>query len=104
MKIAIIGTGKVGRGLAARLASLGHAVVIGTRNPADTMARTAALDGNDTSPFANWQHDNPAIRLVTLPEAGVQERSSSTLPMGNMSWPHSRASVRNGSLEKYCWI
>lgn len=71
MKIAIIGTGKVGRGLAARLASLGHDVVIGTRNPADTMARTAALDGNDTSPFANWQHDNPAIRLVTLPEAGV---------------------------------
>ena len=70
MKIAIIGTGMVGRGLAGRLSGLGHDVVIGTRNVDETLARTEP-DAMGTPPFAHWQQDNPAIRLVTLPEAGV---------------------------------
>ncbi|MFG6444642.1 NADPH-dependent F420 reductase [Microbacterium sp. P07] len=70
MKIAVIGTGMVGRGLAGRLADLGHDVVIGTRNPADTLARTET-GTLGTSPYAQWQQDNPAISLVTLPQAGA---------------------------------
>ena len=40
MKIAVLGTGSVGRTIAGRLAELGHDVVIGTRDPAATLART----------------------------------------------------------------
>lgn len=70
MKIAVIGTGMVGRGLAGRLAGLGHDVVIGTRNPADTLARTDT-DSMGTPPYQQWQQDNPAVSLATLPEAGA---------------------------------
>ena len=70
MKIAIIGTGMVGRGLAARLAGLGHDVVIGTRSVEETLARTVP-DGMGTPPFAQWQQDNPEVRLVALPDAGA---------------------------------
>ncbi len=40
MRIAVLGTGVVGRTLAAKLDELGHEVVIGTRDPAATNART----------------------------------------------------------------
>jgi len=69
MQIAIIGTGMVGRGLATRLTGLGHDVVIGTRSLADTLGRTEP-DGMGTPPFAQWQRENSAVRLVTLPQAG----------------------------------
>lgn len=39
MQIAVLGTGTVGRALAARLAELGHHVVLGTRDPAATRSR-----------------------------------------------------------------
>lgn len=69
MKIAIIGTGMVGRGLAARLAGLGHDVVIGTRDVDKTLARSTP-DAMGTPPYAKWQQDNPDVRLLSLPEAG----------------------------------
>lgn len=69
MKIAIIGTGMVGRGLAGRLAELGHDVVIGTRDVDGTLSRTEH-DAMGTPPYANWQQQNPAVRLVALPDAG----------------------------------
>ena len=40
MKIAVLGTGIVGRTLAGRLAELDHEVTVGTRDPAATLART----------------------------------------------------------------
>jgi predicted dinucleotide-binding enzyme len=40
MKIAVLGTGTVGRALARRLSGLGHDVVIGTRSVEQTRART----------------------------------------------------------------
>ncbi|WP_245721970.1 NAD(P)-binding domain-containing protein [Nocardia crassostreae] len=40
MKIGILGTGSVGRTLAARLVELGHDVVIGTRDVAATEAKS----------------------------------------------------------------
>nr|MCU0476038.1 NAD(P)-binding domain-containing protein [Anaerolineae bacterium] len=39
MNITIFGTGGVGQTLAAKLASLGHAVMIGTRDPQATHQR-----------------------------------------------------------------
>lgn len=39
MRIAVLGTGMVGRALAARLAELGHDVTMGTRDPEQTRAR-----------------------------------------------------------------
>ena len=53
MKIAVLGTGPVGRARRGRLASLGHDVVIGTRDPQATLARTEP-DTMGTPPFASW--------------------------------------------------
>lgn len=69
MKIAVLGTGMVGQTLAARLAELGHEVVIGTRDPVATVARTAS-GGMGTPPFAQWQADHPEVGLLSFPEAG----------------------------------
>ena len=40
VRFGILGTGVVGKTIAARLASLGHDVIIGTRTPAETLSRT----------------------------------------------------------------
>ena len=70
MKIAVIGTGMVGRALAGRLAGLGHDVVIGTREVEQTLARTER-DRMGTPPYSEWQRANPAVRLLRLREAGA---------------------------------
>ncbi len=68
MKIAVIGTGMVGRTLAGRLDGLGHDVVVGTRDVDETLRRT----GDEDHPsFREWQQDHPGVRLVTFPAAGV---------------------------------
>lgn len=69
MKIAVLGTGMVGRALAGRLSELGHDVAIGTRDPRTTLARTAP-GALGTPPYATWQADHPTVRLLTLAEAG----------------------------------
>lgn len=53
MKIAVLGTGMVGRTIAARLDELGHDVVVGTRDPEATRARD----------------DAPALPLATVADA-----------------------------------
>jgi predicted dinucleotide-binding enzyme len=70
MKIAVLGTGMVGRALAGRLSGLGHDVVIGTRNVEQTRARTEP-DAMGTPPYSHWQEENSDVRLMTLPEAGA---------------------------------
>lgn len=69
MKIAVLGTGMVGRGLAARLAGLGHDVVVGTRDPAQTLARTES-DALGNPPYAVWQESHQEVRLLAFREAG----------------------------------
>jgi predicted dinucleotide-binding enzyme len=68
MRIGILGTGGVGQTLAGRLAERGHAVVIGTRDPAATLARTAP-DAMGNPPFAAWHGEHPEVRLGTFAEA-----------------------------------
>ena len=58
MQVAVLGTGSVGRTIAPRLVELGHAVRLGTRDPAATRAR----DG--------WT-DLPGVPLVTFAEAAA---------------------------------
>lgn len=62
MNIAILGTGMVGRTIAARLSQLGHKVALGTRDPAATLARTES-DAMRTPPYAQWQAEHPELAL-----------------------------------------
>jgi predicted dinucleotide-binding enzyme len=68
MRCAVLGTGVVGRTLAARLASLGHEVLIGTRDPEATLARTDH-DAYGNPPYREWQAQHPQVRL--MPFAGA---------------------------------
>ena len=68
MKIAVLGTGMVGRALAARLAGLGHEVSVGTRDVDATTARTEP-DGMGNPPYSTWASANPTITLATFADA-----------------------------------
>jgi predicted dinucleotide-binding enzyme len=70
MDIAVLGTGSVGRALAARLDELGHHVVVGTRDPRATLARTEP-DGMGNPPYAGWQGEHARIDLRTFAEAAA---------------------------------
>ena len=68
MRIGILGTGLVGQALAAKLAEAGHEVVIGTRDPAATLAR-AEPDGYGNPPFGTWHTQHPEVELGTFADA-----------------------------------
>jgi predicted dinucleotide-binding enzyme len=70
MKIAVLGTGTVGRTIAAKLAELGHEVVVGTRDPESTLARTEP-DAMGNPPYSIWQGEHPDIRLAPYAEAAA---------------------------------
>jgi predicted dinucleotide-binding enzyme len=71
MKTAVLGTGTVGRTIAARLAELGHTVTVGTRSPEATLARTEA-DAMGTAPFAAWAAANPGVTLAGYADAAAR--------------------------------
>ena len=68
MKIGVLGTGTVGRTLAARLSELGHEVMIGTRDPAKSRARTAP-DAYGNLPLGRWLESQPRLKLGSFAEA-----------------------------------
>jgi predicted dinucleotide-binding enzyme len=70
MRFAVLGTGIVGRTIAAKLASLGHEVVIGTRDPQATLARTEP-DFMGNPPFATWHAEHTGVALQTFAEAAA---------------------------------
>jgi predicted dinucleotide-binding enzyme len=70
MKIAVLGTGMVGRALSSRLAGLGHDVAIGTRD-VDTTLSAAEPDRMGNVPFVQWHADHSEVRLLTFADAGV---------------------------------
>ncbi|HET8880154.1 MAG TPA: NAD(P)-binding domain-containing protein [Arthrobacter sp.] len=70
MKIAVFGTGTVGPAVAGALAKLGHDVVIGTRDPQATLARTEAGPMGGV-PFAQWHASNSGIPLTTFADAAA---------------------------------
>ncbi|GAA3223516.1 NADPH-dependent F420 reductase [Actinocorallia longicatena] len=68
MRIAVLGTGMVGRALADRLDELGHEVAVGTRDVAGTLARTVP-DGEVS--YAAWQREHPSVRTETFAAAAA---------------------------------
>jgi len=70
MEVAVLGTGMVGRALAAKLADLGHDVVVGTRDVGETLARTEPGPMGHP-PYAEWQKEHANVRLVPYAEAGA---------------------------------
>lgn len=68
MYIGILGTGVVGQTIAVKLAELGHAVMIGTREVARTMAHTDPGPYGQP-PFNAWIKQNPGVRLGSYAEA-----------------------------------
>jgi 8-hydroxy-5-deazaflavin:NADPH oxidoreductase len=70
MKIAVIGTGMVGRTFASRLIGLGHDVVIGTRGVTDTLSRTDQSRPG-MPPYSEWQREHPDVGLASFADAGA---------------------------------
>ena len=71
MKIAVLGTGVVGRALAGRLSQLDHEVTVGTRDPAATLARTEP-DQMGNPPYGQWQAQHAAVQLTALADAAAE--------------------------------
>jgi len=68
VKIAVLGTGSVGRTLAGRLAELGHEVTVGTRDPVATLARSEP-DSMGNPPLSDWLAERPQVRLGSFADA-----------------------------------
>lgn len=68
MRIGILGTGMVGQTLAAKLDALGHDVMIGTRDPAATLARNEPHPFG-FPPFSAWHGEHPRVQVKTFAEA-----------------------------------
>jgi 8-hydroxy-5-deazaflavin:NADPH oxidoreductase len=70
VRFGILGTGVVGKTIAVRLDDLGHDVIVGTRNPEETLSRTDP-DQYGNPPFGAWQEEHPEVRLGTFAEAAA---------------------------------
>ncbi len=70
VRFGILGTGTVGKTIAARLAGLEHEVMVGTRNPEETTSRTKP-DPYGNPPFSAWQEEHPEVKLGTFAEAAA---------------------------------
>jgi len=68
VRFGILGTGVVGKTIAARLDGMGHEVVVGTRSPEKTPSRTE-LDQYGNPTFSAWQQEHPEVQLSTFGEA-----------------------------------
>ena len=70
VKFGILGTGVVGKTISAQLDGLGHEVMIGTRDPEETLSRSEP-DAYGNPPFSVWQEEHPRVRLGTFGEAAA---------------------------------
>jgi 8-hydroxy-5-deazaflavin:NADPH oxidoreductase len=70
VRFGILGTGVVGKTIAARLDGMGHEVMVGTRNPEETTSR-AESDAYGNPPFSAWQEEHPEVKLATFSEAAA---------------------------------
>jgi predicted dinucleotide-binding enzyme len=68
MKIAVLGTGVVGQIISEKLASLGHEVIIGTRDVKNTLERVAK-DNFGRPSFKEWHEQHPDVKLGTYADA-----------------------------------
>ena len=84
MKIGVLGTGVVGQTIAAKLAELGHEVVVGTRDPAATLARTEP-DRFGNPPLKVWLEGRARVRLGTFTEAAAHGELVMNATSGDVS-------------------
>jgi predicted dinucleotide-binding enzyme len=84
MNIGILGTGIVGRTIAARLAGLGHDVTLGTRQVARTLANTQS-DRMGNPPMSEWLRQNPKVKLGTFAEAAAAGELLVNATLGSVS-------------------
>lgn len=70
MKIGVFGTGMVGQVIAEKLESLGHDVMLGTRDVQQTMAREAK-DNSGRPALKDWMAAHPKVRLGSFAEAAA---------------------------------
>jgi hypothetical protein len=70
MRFGIMGTGVVGQTLAAKLVELGHQVMIGTRDAAETRARTGPGRYGEP-PLGDWLRQNPEVQLGSFAQAAA---------------------------------
>lgn len=68
MKIGILGTGSVGQTLASKLFTLGHELMIGTRDVKEKL-QNETRDHYGNASFAEWHKQNKQINLGTFAEA-----------------------------------
>jgi predicted dinucleotide-binding enzyme len=68
MKVAILGTGMVGRIIAIKVNQLGHQATIGTRDPEKTLANTSK-DNYGNPPYKDWSKDHQKIGLADFATA-----------------------------------
>jgi predicted dinucleotide-binding enzyme len=69
MRIGILGTGGVGQTLAGKIASLGHEVMVGTRDVQAALARTEAGWGAEV--LSKWHAEHPDVKLGTFADAAA---------------------------------
>jgi 8-hydroxy-5-deazaflavin:NADPH oxidoreductase len=89
MRIAVLGTGMVGRAVSSRLAELGHEVTVGTRDPEATRSRPdhQAAPGVDLATFAEAAREaelvvnatNGSVSLEVLDLAGADNLAGKVL-------------------------
>jgi 8-hydroxy-5-deazaflavin:NADPH oxidoreductase len=84
VRFGILGTGVVGRTIAARLDGMGHEVMVGTRDPEGTTSR-AEPDAYGNPPFSVWQEEHPEIRLATFSEAAAHGEMVANATSGTVS-------------------
>ena len=66
MKLAVLGTGMVGRTIASKLTGLGHEVTLGTRDPDAARQKPAPANGKS---LAGWLAEHPGVSLLPFAEA-----------------------------------
>lgn len=68
MRVGILGSGGVAQNLGAGFLAKGHEVVIGTRDPKATLARSEP-DRTGTPPLSAWLKQHPKAKVATMTEA-----------------------------------
>lgn len=91
MRVGVLGMGGVGQTLAAKIASLGHEVLMGTRDVQAGLARTEA--GWGAIPLSEWSAQHPDVKLGAFPRRPRTPRSSS---MPRPGWGRWTCSERPG--------
>ena len=69
MKIAVLGSGMVGRALSAKLADRGHDVAMGTRDVKALLERSETGRDGKVLSFSDWLRDHESVELATFGDA-----------------------------------